>query len=291
MSWIVEDFEGYADSDSDADAAADLNSKNVLPEDSDEELRQIMNTAHDEIAEIHENLGVSRDRHRDPNLSIDHNQIGSNQIPSSSSNAKKTGNVQTETTTTKAGKIQQRRKSERLLALNQNKNANAEAEITTVPRRPRGRPKKQATKQQTNPKSSVTVTENQSDTEWKWKWGKRKISETQNIDRLKTSLSVSVWKYFTDVIQPQTQLRSSVLASSSGVIAVENTDDVDAIQPDGDAGSSNDRSKLNSKETYISGSAKCKICGEWKQFQKGCVWNLRKHLESVCSEFNFHPFS
>lgn len=38
-------------------------------------------------------------------------------------------------------------------------------------------------------------------------------------------------------------------------------------------------------------SAKCSICGERRQFQKGSIWNLKSHLEKVRLKFNFHPSS
>lgn len=197
-----------------------------LPEDQDDELRQLMD--------------------------------------SSSSNANDTTNIQT----AKAAPIHQRRRSQRIMAMNRKGNA-----ISAVKRR---QLKKSTNRIQTKAKLPVVLPKNQPDFPWQSKLEKRKRSGAQNKERSKTNLSVSVWKYFTD-IKPQIQS----LPDSFELITVE----VGGIEP-GPSNANPEGQSSSSKEKFF--SAKCTICGERKQFQKGNAWNMKSHLGKVCFKFNFY---
>lgn len=190
----------------------------------------------------------------------------------SSSNANDTTNIQT----AMAAPIHQRRRSQRILAMNGKRN-----HISALKHRRRSHLKKPVNSKQTNARSPVVLTENQPDLEWQSNLTKRKHSAAQNKQRSKTNLSASVWKYFTD-IKPQIQSQPDSLELS--------TVEVGCIEL-GDGPSKSNAGEQSSKSKEIHFSAKCTICGERKQFQKGSVWNVKSHLEKVCFKFNLHPFS
>lgn len=222
-----------------------------LPEDTDDELKKIMSTADNEITKLIKNV-----------------DFDANSNPCSSSKANETENVQTENTTNfvKPAPIVQRRRSERLA------NKHNDDEITT--RRGRRGGRKKSKEQQTNPQSSssVAVTENESNSnsvsKTKLNGEKRKRCHKNGP---KSNLSMSILKYFIEI-------EENPLAAN----------DIDSNDNDSEL---NAESNSNKKEIGNIMSAKCSICGERKQYQKGSTWNLKSHLEKVRLKFNFHPSS
>lgn len=219
----------------------------------DDELNKIMNAFNAEIPEIADNVGVN----------INQNEIACGSADSGS----KTKNSQTTSSKSqpKAAPISQRRRSQRISAMK----ANADENTKTNTQRTKQSRSKQSkvelaeaenAKKKKNSKSSVEVATIHSDLDRKVVsvLGKRKISDTPDNERAKTILSTAVLKCFTD-LQSQIQLQSEPLTYDSG------------------SGPSN--SNANSKDIRF--SAKCSVCGERKQFQKGSVWNLKSHLEKV----------
>lgn len=192
--------------------------------------------------------------------------------PASSSNANDT--------IAKAAPIQQRRRSLRIRSMSGKENA-----ISALNRVRRPKSQKLVKRNQTKAKSPVVLSEKQSDFEWQSKLGKRKHSKAQDKQRFKSNLSASVWKYFTD-IKPQIQSQPDSLELSTVAVG--------GIEP-GDGPSNSNAGEQSSSSKEINFSAKCTICGERKQFQKGNAWNVKSHLEKVCFESHtfecFHPFS
>lgn len=272
-SWTIEPFDAAfnqnaSDSDSILSESDDYPShlKVPLPEDEDDELRQIMNTAND----YHDNQEMPH-----ANIVADVNKMPQKPAP-----------------------IQQRRKSERIMK--QNKEKDKKAKNTTPRVNKGGRSKSNSVQKSTVGKDFINIDieslndidshsliyDDETDPDWvPWnsKSGKRKFSETQNHSRSKTKLTSYLWKYFTDI----QRLDNGIDKSSDNITSAVDDGDL-AIDPS-NANETSTAADSNSKMIRL--SARCTICNERKQFQKASVWNLRNHLNKVCSIQNSSKFN
>lgn len=260
--WTIENLDAKVDSDSeDADSITSddssdesiSNDKIEQPDDIDDELNAIMATVDNEIKIIAKNVGVDVNRDEMPCGSTD----------SSIATTKKTQNAQAtpKNSQPKAAPISKRRRSERISAMQRNDVENSKI-ITHTKKRSRFERSNASKSEHKKNKNEISaaVLENHPVNHPKTKVDSVSRKRKNSDERAKTILSTGALKYFTD-IQP---------------VAKEN-----------DSGLSN--ANINTKGPHQSG--KCTICGERKQFSRGCVWNLKSHLERVClPKYIFYSF-